>query len=253
MNDNKTALAFLCHPDDAEFMCAGTLALLRQKGWNVHIATTAMGDCGTMEHSREEIIRIRRQEAINSAAILGGQYYCAGLWDVFVMYDKPSLLKVIEIIRQVQPKIVFTSSPQDYFIDHENTSHLVRTACFAAGVPNVETPGAKPFHFVPYLYYADALEGVDIFGNKIEPKIYVDISSVIETKEKMLASHKSQRDWLIKHHGMDEYIESMKRTSRKRGSEINTKYAEGFRQHLGHCYPHDNILKTELKDLVKEK
>ena len=28
---NKTVLAIVAHPDDAEFLCAGTLALLKQK------------------------------------------------------------------------------------------------------------------------------------------------------------------------------------------------------------------------------
>ncbi|MHB8899554.1 MAG: PIG-L family deacetylase, partial [Thermoguttaceae bacterium] len=44
----KTALAFLAHPDDAEFLCAGTLMRLASLGWEVHIATVANGDCGSM-------------------------------------------------------------------------------------------------------------------------------------------------------------------------------------------------------------
>ncbi|HBG27896.1 MAG TPA: hypothetical protein DDX75_12475 [Phycisphaerales bacterium] len=234
--NNKTVLAFLCHPDDCEFGCAETLALLKQKGWQIHIATTTPGDCGSATHSREEISKIRRKEATDAAAILDGQYHCNELEDVFVMYDKPSLLKTIAIICKVRATIVFTASPQCYFIDHENTSHLVHTACFGCGIPNVETPGVKPYDFVPYLYYADAMEGKDIFGNAIKPSIYVDITTVIETKEKMLCSHKSQRDWLLSHHGMDEYIESMKRHACQRGSEISCKYAEAFSQHLGHGY-----------------
>ncbi|MEN6384527.1 MAG: PIG-L family deacetylase [Phycisphaerales bacterium] len=251
--NNKTVLAFLCHPDDCEFGCAGTLALLTQKGWQIHIATQTAGDCGSATHSREEISSIRKKEAADAAANLNGQYHCNELEDVFVMYDKPSLIRTIAIIRKVRPAIVFTASPQDYFIDHENTSHLVRTACFSCGIPNVETPGIKAYDFVPYLYYADAMEGKDIFGKAIEPSTYVDITSVIDIKEKMLCCHKSQRDWLLAHHGMDEYIESMKRYAAKRGLEINRKYAEAFRQHLGHSYPQDNILKTELQSLVMEK
>lgn len=246
-------LSFLCHPDDAEFMCAGTLVLLKQKGYEIHIATQTAGDCGSATLGCEEISKIRRKESANAAAVLDGQYYCNELEDVFVMYDKLSLLKTIEIIRKVKPTIVFTASPQDYFIDHENTSHLVRTACFACGMPNVDTPGIEPHKFVPYLYYADAMEGKDIFGNEIKPSIYVDIKSVMDTKEQMLCCHKSQRDWLLAHHGIDEYVESMKRFAQKRGNEIKCKYAEGFRQHLGHSYPQDNILKEELKDLVTEK
>ena len=249
----KTVLGFLCHPDDTEFMCAGALALLKDKGWEIHIATMTPGDCGSATHSREQISKIRRKESANAAAVLDGSYHCNELEDVFVMYDKPSLLRTIEIIRKVRPTIVFTASPQDYFIDHENTSDLVRTACFSCGIPNVETPGAKTYDFVPYLYYADSLEGKDIFGNDVKPKIYVDITSVIDRKERMLCCHKSQRDWLLAHHGMDEYLESMKRFAKKRGQEVNFQYAEGFRQHLGHGYPQDNILKAELKNLVTEK
>jgi len=42
----------------------------------------------------------------------------------------------------------------------------------------------------------------------------------------------------------------MKQFANFRGKEINTEYAEGFRQHLGHGYPQDNIIKKEIGDLV---
>jgi hypothetical protein len=66
----------------------------------------------------------------------------------------------------------------------------------------------------------------------------------------MLACHETQRDWLLKHHKIDEYILAMKRFSEQRGKEISTKYAEGFRQHLGHGYPQNNILYEILDKLV---
>jgi hypothetical protein len=53
---------------------------------------------------------------------------------------------------------------------------------------------------------------------------------------------------------MDEYILSMKRFGELRGKSINVPYAEGFRQHLGHGYPQDNILKEVLQEkVVNEK
>jgi hypothetical protein len=66
----------------------------------------------------------------------------------------------------------------------------------------------------------------------------------------MLTCHASQRNWLLTHHKMDEYIYCMQRFSESRGKEINTKYAEGFRQHLGHGFSQNNILKEILGDLV---
>ena len=43
--DRRVAMAFLAHPDDAEFLCAGTLAHLADAGWEVHITTATPGDC----------------------------------------------------------------------------------------------------------------------------------------------------------------------------------------------------------------
>lgn len=246
----KTVLSIGAHPDDAEFFCAGTLALLHQKGWEIHIATMAPGDCGTVQYSREEISRIRKAEAAKSASILDGVYHCLECGDIFILYDRPSLLKAIELVRKVRPSLVFTTSPSDYMVDHEMASKLAQTACFACGVVNVETPGAEPFEPIPHLYYMDPAEHKDKFGTEIKPSMIVDISGVMETKEKMLCCHESQRHWLMTHHGMDEYVNMMKTSDQKRGRQINTRFAEGFRQHLGHAYPQDNILKAELSDLV---
>ena len=51
----KTVLAIGAHPDDAEFLFSGTLALLQSKGWEIHMATMTAGDCGTKELSKKEI------------------------------------------------------------------------------------------------------------------------------------------------------------------------------------------------------
>ena len=248
--NGKTVLSLGAHPDDAEFFCAGTLALLHEKGWEIHIATMTPGDCGTVQYSREEISRIRIAEATKAASILDGTYHCLECDDIFILYDRPSLLKAIELVRKVKPSIVFTTSPSDYMVDHEMASKLAQTACFACGVVNVETPGAEPFEPVPHLYYMDPAEQKDKFGTEIQPGVIVDITGVIDTKEKMLCCHESQRHWLMTHHGMDEYVNMMKVGDQKRGRQINTRFAEGFRQHLGHAYPQDNILKAELGDLV---
>jgi N-acetylglucosamine malate deacetylase 1 len=97
----------------------------------------------------------------------------------------------------------------------------------------------------------DAMEGKDKLGKQIVPDFVVDITPVIETKEKMLACHESQRQWLQEHHGMDEYMETMKQMSANLGSRVNSGYGEGFRQHLGHAYPQDNLLLNVLGEAVQ--
>lgn len=244
-------LAFMAHPDDAEFTCAGTLARLwREAGCEIVIATATSGDCGTMDYRPEEIARLRHAEAVAAAAMLDAEYHAARCLDLLVMYDQPTLRRFVEIVRRARPDIVITSPPSDYLIDHEMTSHLVRTAVFAAPAPNFLTYDEDPAPRttkIPHLYYGNASEDKNIYGEPLVPGFVVDITSTIDIKEKMLACHKTQRDWLRAHHGMDEYIESMKRRTAACGAVISKPYGEGFRQHLGHGYPEDNIIARLLK------
>lgn len=248
-----TALAVLAHPDDAEFLCAGTLIRLhREKGWDIHVATMTPGDCGSAEHTPEEIARIRRAEGAAAAAAIGATFHCLEERDLRVVYAEPALEKVTRLLNKVRPRVVFTHSPDDYHLDHEQTSKLVRAATFAAPIPNFlhNKPGADerhpPLGHIPHLYYCDPLEGVDAFGRAITPSFRADVSAVIDDKGRMLACHESQRAWLRKHHGVDNLVDSMREWGATQGKAAGVAYAEGFRQHLGHSYPTDNLVATLL-------
>jgi LmbE family N-acetylglucosaminyl deacetylase len=242
----KIALAITAHPDDAEFLCAGTLALLFQKGWEIHIATMTAGDCGSKELSKKEISEIRKKEAVKSASLIEASYEFLGSEDLYIFYDRPSLLRVLAHVRKIRPQLVLTMSQTDYMLDHEITGTLVQSACFAGGVVNIHTEGQAPLDYIPHLYYADSIDGRDIYGQAVIPTTLVDISHVMDIKTNMLSCHQSQREWLRQHHGMDEYILSMKRMSESRGKLAGVSYAEGFRQHLGHAFPQNNLLEEEL-------
>lgn len=246
----------IAHPDDAEFVCAGTLALLAEKGWNIVMATMTPGQAGSTVLGPEQISAVRRVEAANSAALINAAYYCLECEDIFIAYDRQTLMKAIELIRKVRPSLVFTASPSDYIVDHEITSKVMQTACIAAGIPNIHIEGLEAFSPVPHLYYCEPTHNKDILGNEIFSTVHVDISSVIGLKEEMLKCHKSQRDWLRQISGLDEFVLSMKEFSGNAGKKIGCAYAEGFRQHLGFSYPEDNLLLAELGELVhvrKEK
>jgi LmbE family N-acetylglucosaminyl deacetylase len=239
----EAALAILAHPDDAEFLCAGTLIRLRREhGWSIHIATMTAGDCGSAEHSAEEISRIRRGEGSAAARLIGGTYHCLDERDLLVTYNQQALAKAASLLRRVRPDVVFTHSPDDYHLDHEMTSKVVRGATFAASVPLFLRDELAPADCVPHLYYCDPIEGKDAFGRDIAPAFCVDVTTAIENKAEMLACHASQRNWLTKQHGIDNYIDSMRNWTARRGKERGVAYAEGFRQHLGHSYPQDNLL-----------
>ncbi len=243
-------LAIHAHPDDIEIQCAGTLAILKDRGCEIVCSTMTAGDLGSMDLSRKEIANVRRNEAAAAAKLLGAEYVCAEFADLAIFNSDEARRRVTEIVRKARPDIVITAPPVDYHCDHEATSQIVRDACFSATVPLYRTHQWDPAEYldhIPALYYVDPIEGIDYFGDPIEPQFIVDVSEKMELKLEMLACHASQREWLRQIHNMDEYLESSKRWSAARGSELGVDYGEGFRQHKGHPFPHENVLVELLK------
>ena len=245
MSPSIRVLALHAHPDDVEFQCAGTLILLREAGCQVTIATMTPGDCGSAEYDAEAISAIRREEARQAAAVMGAEYICLEFRDLAIFNDDESRRRITEALRRIKPEIILTAPPADYIADHEMTSLLVRDACFAAPCPNYTTrqwEPAPPLAKIPHLYFVDPLEGVDRDAAPAPIDFFVDVSRVFPTKREMLACHASQRNWLLRQHGIDEYLDSQAKWGARRGTEIGVPFAEAFRQYHGHPYPQDNLL-----------
>lgn len=242
LSERRVAMTLLAHPDDAEFLCAGTLIRLKQAGWEIHIASLAPGDCGTMTENRWDISSRRTREARKAADLIGATYHCLDERDGFIVYDKPTLQKAYDLFRRVAPSLVFAHAPKDYMMDHEMSSLVARAASFLYGAPNCSAFPIVPGSRVPHLYYCDPVEGIDPLGRPVEPTTYVDITAQLEQKAEMLACHESQRQWLLDHHGVDEYINAMRRHSQWRGKEVGVAAAEAFVQHRGHPYPRNDLL-----------
>jgi LmbE family N-acetylglucosaminyl deacetylase len=240
--ESRIALAFMAHPDDAEFLCAGTLIRLGQAGWEIHIATAAPGDCGTTTETRWGISARRTVEATQAAALIGARYHCLDEHDGFVVYDKPAIQKTVDLVRRVAPSLVFTHAPKDYMPDHEQASLLARMGSFLYGAPNASMFPVRPGSCIPYLYYCDPLEGIDPFGHPVQPTTWVEITAEMQRKTEMLATHASQRQWLLEYHGIDEYLDSMRRHVALRGRDAGVPAAEAFVQHRGHAYPREDLL-----------
>jgi len=246
----KVAMCLMAHPDDCEILAAGTLALLAKRGWQIHIVTMTPGDCGSMDLGPQKIAAVRRAEGVAAAKLIGATYHCLESRDLKVVFSEQTIARGLSLTRQIAPSLVITHSLVDYMLDHEQTAKIARTVTFGYAVPNATTGLIAKGSILPYLYYADSIEGTDPYGQHIDATTHVDITASMATKTRALKAHASQRDWLMQHHGMDQYIKSMQQWAALRGKEVGVKYAEGFRQHKGHPYPHDCLLKKQLGSVV---
>jgi N-acetylglucosamine malate deacetylase 1 len=246
-------LAAFAHPDDIEFLCAGTLRLLVGKGWELRCVTLSGGDMGAPAGSREETRGRRIREANTAAGVLGGTYAWAGMNDLEIHYCPEQVRQLTEVFRQFAPDVILTHSPRCYMIDHEETVKLVRMAAFAMAIPLFPAPTPATPQGVPALYYSDAMEGKDQFGDPVEAHFWIGMETVFPHRQKALECHESQREWLRSHHGLDDYLQNNEQLARLHGARAGVAMAEGFRQHLGHGYPQRNVLAEALREFVVER
>jgi LmbE family N-acetylglucosaminyl deacetylase len=253
--ERKTVLAIGAHPDDIEFMMAGTLIMLGQAGYELHYMNCASGSCGTADLSREKIVKIRKRESQKAAKFIEAVYHPPLADDIEIFYEKSLLAKLGAVVRKVNPSIMLIPSPEDYMEDHSITSRLAVTAAFCRGMRNfVTVPKAAPVTDEVVLYHALPYGLSDGMRKKIFPGEYVDISSVIDNKREMLEIHRSQKDWLDTSQGVDSYLMAMVEMSREVG-KMSRKfiYAEGWRRHsnLGFAIKGTDPLADALKRKVK--
>lgn len=248
------ALAVGCHPDDIEFMMAGTLFLLQDLGVELHYMNIANGNCGTLEYERDRIEKIRREEAQKAAAYLGAAWHPSIANDMEVVYDLTLVRKAAAVIRQIAPDIVLAPALQDYMEDHMNAARIAVTAAFAVAMPNFRTiPEAQAVTKEIALYHALPYGLHDGLSRKIKPHFHIDISTVIERKEAMLSCHASQRNWLDDSQKLDSYLQTMRDMSAQVGKDAGGfAYAEGWTRHnpLGYSSPGFVPLETVLEPYI---
>ncbi len=232
-----SALAVVAHPDDIEFVMAGTLLRLASLGWQVHYMNVANGCLGSMVTSREETAKIRLAEAIQAASLIPATHYHPICDDMAVAYTPENFAKLTAVVRQANPSIVLTHSPIDYMEDHEITCRLAVSATFSKGMPNfVSIPPVPPCEGEVAIYHASPHGNCTPLQDKVVPHLYVETTDLLDRKKELLACHQSQQQWLDSTQKMSSYLQTMVDMDRQRGALSGRfEHAEAFRQrlHLG--------------------
>lgn len=233
------ALAIAAHPDDIEFVMAGTLLLLKEAGWEVHCLNVSSGNLGSLTMTPEETVRVRRREARAAAKVLGATWHAPMCHDLEIFYNDRNLRRVCAVIRAVEPAVILTHAPTDYMEDHMTTSRLAVTAAFARGFRGYRSIPRRPATPGPVTIYHANPHGLrDQLRRAVHSGAFVDTTSVHDRKRAALECHASQRGFLDSTQGMDDYVQTMDDFSRMVGTLSGRfRHAEGWRRHLhfGFC------------------
>jgi LmbE family N-acetylglucosaminyl deacetylase len=245
-----SVLAVAAHPDDIEFVMAGTLLRLAELGWDVHYFNIANGCYGSMTLPKESCAAARLAEARRAAELLGAQFYPPICDDLAIFYTAELLAQVSAVVRAAKPQIVLTHSLVDYMEDHQNAARLAVTAAFSRAMPNYVSQPAKPTYADEVtVYHAQPHGNATPMGEPVVPTHFVDVSDLLPRKRELLLAHASQAAWLDQTQGLDSYVATMEELNRSVGS-MSQRFAaaEGWRRHLhlGMCAPDADPLVTAL-------
>ncbi len=218
-------LAIGAHPDDLELACGGTVAKLVQRGYKVALCDMTQGELGTRGTKD-----IRMKECEKAAEILN-VHVRKNLFinDGNIEVNRKNLIKVISLIRELQPSLMLIPYSIERHPDHVNTHQLCKEAWYYSGLEKFKTrlngkeqKRHRPHHYFEFMQWME-----------FEPSFIVDISDTFEIKLKSVKAHASQfynpnsKESETKLSRPD-FLEVIETRCRYFGSKIGVKYGEPF-------------------------
>ena len=196
-SDVKRVLVIMAHPDDPDFVCAGTIIQMVEAGIEVTYMILTNGDKGNHnpDITREELIELRKREQRAAAEKSGVQHVIfMGEEDGFLRPTFELRKRVVREIRRIRPELIICPSPERYLIgggyinhpDHRNAGLVALEAIFPAAdnpmfYPEMADEGYLP-HKISQLY---------VYGEK-DVNLEMDVTEQIEQKIASIICHKTQ-------------------------------------------------------------
>jgi len=179
-------MVFAPHPDDDILGCGGSIAKHAAQGHQVITVFMTSGEAGSLSYSRDELGRLRENEARQAAALLGVKdTVFLGNPDGFLEFNRDNLISIMTLLRSQKPDAVYLPHHLDGNEDHRVTNKLVLDACRRAGGPWFpECPG-DPWGVKTILAY-------EIWTPLQEVSYIEDITPYMELKLDALRLHASQ-------------------------------------------------------------
>ena len=225
----QRAMIIVAHPDDIEFVVAGTAARWVKIGARVSYVLVTSGDAGSHKPgiTRKELARIREAEQRVAARVLGVEEV------VFLGYHdgevEPTLALRRDLVRQIRrfkPDTLVCFDPTILFFGNEYINHPDHRAVGQAALDAVAPAAAMPLVFAELRE-----EGLEphrvkevLVASSTDPDTWIDITDTLELKIEALHQHASQfpDDW--------DPGDMVREWATENGEKIGVQYAEAFKR-----------------------
>jgi LmbE family N-acetylglucosaminyl deacetylase len=222
----RTALVIVAHPDDADFLCAGTVAGWCDKGWDVYYVLATSGDKGSPDPdiTPQELAATREREQRQAANVLGvKECIFLGHPDGFLEDTVDLRRQIVRLIRRYRPHVVITWDGHRRAFNHRDHRTI------GVATRDAVTPAAHNMQY--YRELRD--EGLEphridelLLVGSDEPDYHVDISAYFDKKTEALRCHVSQMRQPID----EERLKGWRRWHEQVGKKAGYPLAEAFRR-----------------------
>jgi LmbE family N-acetylglucosaminyl deacetylase len=219
------ALVIFAHPDDAEYMCGGTVAAWAREGTDVHYCVITDGSAGSNEPgaTREEMAVVREREQRAAAEVLGVKSLSfLGYRDGELEVTLDTRRAVTRVVRAIRPEVIVAPDPQRLWSGSGYINHSDHKAAGVLALSAVMPDAPTRLQFTELLDEGlEPFEIPNLWLSAEEPDTYVDIGKSIDIKLEALTRHESQH--------REESETWVRERARELGTQAGVEYAEAFK------------------------
>ncbi len=211
-----SVLIVVAHADDEVLGCGGTIARYVSEGKKCNILVISDGEGARGTKNLKKKIKLREIAAKKASKILGvNKIRFLNLPDNQLDNIKILLIikKIEKVIKELQPKELFTHFDGDLNIDHR----IVSEACLVAGRP-------YPGQSIKSIYQFETPSSTDWGNSFFSPNVFIDVSKFVETKIKALEVYNKE----IRKFPHSRSFKSIESLLTYRGTSVGVKAAEAF-------------------------
>ena len=193
----NTIIVFAPHPDDETLACGGTIARKTKEGETVYIVYITDGGNSHLhamgiaaEPTPQELAKIRRQEAVKAARILGVKSHNL----MFLNIEESILRHDSKTVEDMVRQIMLDLRPDEVYYPDRADAHKTHRATYEIVEAALKTMDFSPAKYRYIVWPHEAGRDVNESG-----RIEVDVGDTLTLKKRAIKEYRSQVTLFSRH------------------------------------------------------